>query len=149
MRGISPSLGTNLGWRPTGFTARRNAYRRRMSPVQGSPPVLSEGPEPGVLLRLVATGMPVVAAPSLGGSDMGPARRRVQYSGEARGLDEDLDQHEGGVVARGPVHGQLPATQNNPLGEPPSLVSERESLSQAIGHLRVGGDSPQPPTEVG
>ena len=82
-----------------------------ISPVESAPPVLSEGPEPDVFLGLVPSGVSVVSAPSLGGSDEGPAGRLVQGAGEARGLDEGLDEHGRGVVALGPVVGQLPADQ--------------------------------------
>ena len=82
-----------------------------ISPVESAPPVLSEGPEPDVFLGLVPSGVSVVSAPSLGGSDEGSAGRLVQGAGEARGLDEGLDEHGRGVVALGPVVGQLPADQ--------------------------------------
>ena len=59
-----------------------------ISPVESAPPVLPQGSEPDVLLRLVPSGVSVVSAPSLGGPDEGPAGRLVQGAGEARGLDE-------------------------------------------------------------
>ena len=82
-----------------------------ISPVESAPPVLPQGSEPDVLLRLIPSGVSVVSAPSLGGSDESPAGRLVQGAGEARGLDEGLDEHGRGVVALGPVVGQLPADQ--------------------------------------
>ena len=81
------------------------------SPIESAPPVLPQGSEPDVLLRLIPSGVSVVSAPFLGGSDEGPAERLVQGAGEARGLDEGLDEHGRGVVALGPVVRQLPADQ--------------------------------------
>ena len=49
----------------------------------------------------------------------------------------------------GPCQIGRPAIQNNPLREPSTPVSERDSLPQALAHLRAGGDSPQPSTESG
>ena len=46
-----------------------------ISPVESAPPVLPQGSEPDVLLRLVPSGVSVVSAPSLGGPDEGPAGR--------------------------------------------------------------------------
>ena len=40
-----------------------------ISPVESAPPVLPQGSEPDVLLRLIPSGVSVVSAPSLGGSD--------------------------------------------------------------------------------
>ena len=82
-----------------------------ISPIESAPPVLPQGSEPDVLLRLIPSGVSVVSAPSLGGSDESPSGRLVQGAGEARGLDEGLDEHGRGVVALGPVVGQLPADQ--------------------------------------
>ena len=82
-----------------------------ISPVESAPPVLPQGSEPDVLLRLIPSAVSVVPAPSLGGSDEGPAGRLVQGAGEARGLDEGLDEHVRGVVALGPVVRQLPVDQ--------------------------------------
>ena len=82
-----------------------------ISPVESAPPVLPQGSEPDVLLRLVPSGVSVVSAPSLSGPDEGPAGRLVQGACEARGFDEGLDKHGRGVVALGQVVGQLPAEQ--------------------------------------
>ena len=49
----------------------------------------------------------------------------------------------------GPCQIGRPAIQNNPLRRPPTPVSERDSLPQAIAQLSAGGDSPQPSTESG
>ena len=49
----------------------------------------------------------------------------------------------------GPCQIGRPGIQNNPLRRPSTPVSERDSLPQAIAHLRAGGDSPQPSTESG
>lgn len=76
-----------------------------MSPVQSSPPVLSEGSEPDVFPGLVPLGVPVVATAALGGSDLDPAWRLIQRAGEAQGLEEGLDEYGRGVVAVGPVVG--------------------------------------------
>ena len=59
-----------------------------ISPVESAPPVLPQGPQPDVLLRLLPSGVAVVSTAPLGGSDEGPARRLVQGAGEAQGLDE-------------------------------------------------------------
>ena len=98
-----------------------------VSPVESSPPVLPEGSEPDVFLRLVPFGVPVVAAATLGGSDMGPSRGLVERAGEARGLDEGLDEHGRGVVVLGPVVGQLPA-------------HEREDVRAQVGDRDPGQD---------
>ena len=45
-----------------------------ISRVESAPPILSQGSEPDVLLRLVPSGVSVVSAPSLGGLDEGLAR---------------------------------------------------------------------------
>lgn len=73
-----------------------------MSPLESSPPLLPQRPQPDVLLRLVASGVAVESAPSLSGSDDRQARHLVERTGKARGLDEGFDEHEGGTVLLGP-----------------------------------------------
>lgn len=62
-----------------------------MSPVESSPPVLSEGSEPDVPLGLAPFGVFVGATPPLCGSDVGPARRLVRRAGEVRVSTEVSD----------------------------------------------------------
>ena len=48
-----------------------------MSPVEGSPPVISEGPEPDIYFGQVPSGVVVVGSAPQCGSDIGPVRRAV------------------------------------------------------------------------
>ena len=73
---------------------RKGGRTTMISSVESAPPVLPQGSEPDVLLRLIPSGVSAVSAPSLGGSDESPAGRLVQGAGEARGLDEGLDDPE-------------------------------------------------------
>ena len=73
--------------------------------IEGSLPIASERPEPEVLAGLVAELVAIVAPAALGGCDVNPARGSMDGAGVARGLDEGLDEHERGAVARGPAHG--------------------------------------------
>ena len=63
-----------------------------------------------------------------------------QAQGEARGRDR---------TGREPCQIGRPGIQNNPPGEPPTPVCERDFLPQAIAHLRDRGDSPQLSTKSG
>jgi len=87
-----------------------------ISPGESPAPVFAQGSEPDVLFRLIASGMAVVSAPSLGDADECPAGGLVEGAGEARGLDEGLDEDGGGVVALGPVVGQLAADEGEDVG---------------------------------
>ena len=78
-------------------------------PIEGAPPISSEGPEPDVLAGFVVELAPVVATAPLGGPDMDPAGGPVDRSGIARCFDERFDQNRCGAVPLGPVCGQAPA----------------------------------------
>ena len=86
------------------------------STIECSLPVLSEGSQPDVFFGLGSFCMPVIASSSLGGSDGDPARCPVDGAGVARGLDEGLDEHGGGVVALDPVLRQAPAHDGEDVG---------------------------------
>ena len=101
-----------------GFRKRESTKGWRgsmMSAVESSPPVLAEGPEPVGFFRLAALPVSVVAPAPLGGPDVGPARCLVEGAGEARGLDEGLDEHGRGIAALGPILGQLPAHEREDM----------------------------------
>ena len=53
-------------------------------PIEGTPPIFSEGAQPDVLFRLGSCRVPVVASAALGGPDAGPARRPVDGTGVSR-----------------------------------------------------------------
>ncbi len=63
-----------------------------------------------------------------------------QPRGDARGRDQ---------TGLEPCSIGRPAIHNHPPGEPPTPISQRDSLQQAIAHPSAGGDSPQPSTEAG
>ena len=71
-------------------------------------------------------------------------RRAAAAAKHAQGEARDCDR-------TGPEPCQIgrPGIQNHPPGRPPTPVSKREFLPQAIAHLSAGGDSPQPSTESG
>ena len=132
-----------------------------ISPVESAPPVLPQGSESDILLRLVPPGASVVSAPSLGGSDEGPAGRlykapvergvstkvlmstgvvlwrSVQSSGSCRPTSERMCEPRLGIVIQGKMRNRgLSITRgrffSRSCGVHPMKLSRGASLRAAV-----------------
>ena len=86
------------------------------------------------VLGVFVSGVAVASAASLGGADVGPARRLVERAGEARGLDEHWDR----VAALGDFVGQLPAHERDDVR---AQVADPE---RPQSHYLMKNDEPAP-----
>ncbi len=107
------------------------------STIERSLPVFAEGSQPDVLFRLCSFVIPVIASSSLGGSDECPTGCLVDGAGVAWRFDEGLDHHGRGVVALGPVLGQVAADEGKGVrAEVGDLDPRQDQEPGVVDHQR-------------
>ena len=91
------------------------------------------------VLGVFVSGVAIASAASLGGADVGPARRFVERAGEAHGLDEHWDR----VAALGEFVGQLPEHERDDVRAQVARVQVADP-ERPQSHYLMQNDEPAP-----